>query len=304
MKVLVLGGNGFIGSHLVCELLSSGHSVRVFDRMPEKYNKPHLDVDYRVGQFGDAFSMAEALQGIDVVFHLISTTVPGTSNLNPIADINDNLVATVVLLDQMVKLGVKRIIYLSSGGTVYGNPRQLPVPEDHPLNPICSYGVVKVAVEKYLHMYQELYGLVPTIIRPSNPYGPRQGHSGVQGIIATFMAKILSNQHIEIWGDGSIIRDYMYVGDLVQLSAHVCEGSYAGVLNAGTGEGISIVRLLELLKEVTGKNINVEFKPGRAFDIKEITLDINKAISVTGWRPKMNILDGLRKHWDWYTSLH
>jgi len=304
MKVLVLGGNGFIGSHLVCELLSSGHSVRVFDRMPEKYNKPHLDVDYRVGQFGDAFSMAEALQGIDVVFHLISTTVPGTSNLNPIADINDNLVATVVLLDQMVKLGVKRIIYLSSGGTVYGNPRQLPVPEDHPLNPICSYGVVKVAVEKYLHMYQELYGLVPTIIRPSNPYGPRQGHSGVQGIIATFMAKILSNQHIEIWGDGSIIRDYMYVGDLVQLSAHVCEGSYAGVLNAGTGEGISIVRLLELLKEVTGKNINVEFKPGRAFDIKEITLDINKAISVTGWRPKMNILDGLRKHWEWYTSLH
>lgn len=304
MNVLVLGGNGFIGSHIVDELLNAGHSVRVFDRFPEKYRPPLLGVDYRTGQFGDAFSMAEALQGIEIVYHLISTTVPGTSNLNPVADINDNLVATVVLLDQMVKMGVKRIVYLSSGGTVYGKPRMVPIPEDHPLNPICSYGVVKVAIENYLKMYQELYGLRPTIIRPSNPFGPRQGHDGVQGVIATFIAKIFHEHPIKVWGDGSIIRDYMTVSDLARLCITVCNDNFIGIFNVGSGTGVSITNLIEQLKDVTCRQPEVVYESGRNFDIKEMVLDIVHTNSVTGWRPTASFAEGLQQHWNWYSSLH
>lgn len=303
MNVLVLGGNGFIGSHLLDELLAVGHSVRVFDRFPENFRPPCPNVDYRTGQFGDAFSMAEALQGVEVVYHLISTTVPGTSNLNPIADISDNLIATVVLLDQMVKMGVKRIVYLSSGGTVYGKPRAVPISEDHPLNPICSYGVVKVAIENYLNMYHELYGLRPTIIRPSNPFGPRQGHGGVQGVIATFFAKIFHNRPITVWGDGSIIRDYMYVTDLTRLCVIAGEGDFTGVLNAGSGKGVSVSNIIEQLKDVTGRQPSVSYEPGRAFDVKEIVLDISRAKTITGWHPIVDFADGLKQHWDWYSSL-
>lgn len=303
MNVLVLGGNGFIGSHIVDELLTAGHSVRVFDRFLEKYRPPLLGVDYRTGQFGDAFSMAEALQGIEIVYHLISTTVPGTSNLNPVADINDNLIATVVLLDQMVKIGVKRIVYLSSGGTVYGKPLKVPIPEDHPLNPICSYGVVKVAIENYLNMYQELYGLRPTIIRPSNPFGPRQGHEGVQGVIATFIAKIFHDHPIKVWGDGSIIRDYMSVSDLARLCVIAGDDKFCGIFNAGSGTGISVTNLIELLKNVSGKQPDVLYELGRAFDVKEMVLDIAHTKTITGWHPSVSFADGLQQHWNWYSSL-
>ncbi len=303
MNTLVFGGNGFIGSHLVDELMQAGHSVRVFDRLPERFRFPRPGVDYRSGHFGDAFSMAEALQDIEVVYHLISTTVPGTSNLNPVADISDNLIATVVLLEQMAKVGVKRIVYLSSGGTVYGNPINLPIAEDHPLHPICSYGVVKVAVENYLAMYQELYGIHPTIIRPSNPFGPRQGHLGVQGVIATFLARIYDNQPLNVWGDGSIVRDYIAATDLVRLCRIVGELSIGGVFNAGSGRGISISDLIAVLIEVTGRQTEVAFEPSRKLDVKEVVLDISHATSSAGWSPSTDFAEEVDRHWRWYSSL-
>lgn len=303
MNVLILGGNGFIGSHLVDELLLSGHTVRVFDRFPEKFRSPLLRVDYRMGEFGDVFSMAEALQGIDIVYHLISTTVPATSNLDPVTDIRDNLIASVSLLDQMIKMDVKRIVYLSSGGTVYGKPNKIPISENHPLNPICSYGVVKVAIENYLKMYQELYGLRPTIIRPSNPFGPRQGHEGVQGIIASFIAKIFRDQPVKVWGDGSVIRDYISVTDLVRLCVIAGTECYTGVMNAGSGHGISVSNLINLLKVVTEKDFEVIYEQGRAFDVKEIVLDINHTKTLTGWCPSIDIESCLKQHWNWYSSL-
>jgi len=217
MKVLVLGGNGFIGSHVVDQLLAAGHKVRVFDRSAERYRDPIKQVEYRLGRFDDTFQVAEALQGMDAVCHLISTTVPGTSNLDPVADVKNNLINTLNLLEQMRKKGLRRILYLSSGGTVYGNPESSPISENHPLKPISSYGIVKVAIEKYLFMYQQLYGLQPVILRPSNPYGPRQGHAGVQGLIGTLLARAFSGETLEIWGDGSIVRDYMHVSDLARL---------------------------------------------------------------------------------------
>ena len=177
MKVLVLGGSGFIGSALVGGLLNQGHQVRVFDRNIEAVRQQFPDINDVVhADFVDVMSLTEAMSGVDMIFHLISTSVPSTSNKNPVHDIESNLVNTVKLLELMRNADVKRIVYLSSGGTVYGTPKSLPITENHPTNPTCSYGIVKLAIEKYLLMYAELYQLDATILRPSNPYGPGQTH--------------------------------------------------------------------------------------------------------------------------------
>lgn len=299
LKALVLGGNGFIGSHLTDRLLSEGHSVRVFDRFRERFREPLPNVDYRIAQFSDSFAIAEALEGIDIVYHLISTTVPGTSNLNPAADINDNLIMTVGLLEQMIKAGVKRILYFSSGGTVYGNPEKLPVPEDHPLNPICSYGIVKLTVEKYLFMYKHLFGLKPVVVRPSNPYGPRQGHIGVQGLIATFIHKIINGETIKIWGDGLITRDYLYIDDLVRLCVIAGSSDYTGIFNVGSGQGYSILSIIDILANIVGKKPDVIHEPIRSFDVREVVLDITRAKEKFGWDPEISLEDGIKKYWLW-----
>jgi len=303
MKILVLGGNGFIGSHVVDQMLAAGHKVRVFDRSPERYREPLKQVEYRLGRFDDTFQMAEALQGMDVVCHLISTTVPGTSNLDPVADIENNLINTLHLLEQMRKKGLNRILYLSSGGAVYGNPKSSPVSEDDPLNPISSYGAVKVAIEKYLFMYQQLYGLQPIILRPSNPYGPRQGHSGVQGVIGTLLAREQAGEMLEIWGDGSIIRDYMYVGDLARLCVTALEGNACGVFNAGSGEGHSINEIIAMVRSLTNDDLLVSYSEGRSFDVKEVVLDISRASRQFNWQPTMPLFDGIRDHMEWLRSL-
>ena len=181
MTVLVLGGCGFIGSHLVDALLRHGVGVRVFDRQAERFRPPVHGVEYRFGNFSDRMSLVEAMTGVDVVIHLISTTFPGTADLDPRTDVKDNLIGTLNLLDSMVSLGIKRIVYFSSGGTVYGVPDRVPIPESHALRPINSYGIVKAAIENYLEMYRRTRGISPLILRPSNPYGPRQGHAQAEG---------------------------------------------------------------------------------------------------------------------------
>ena len=303
MKVLVLGGNGFIGSHVVDHLLAAGHKVRVFDRSPERYRSPLKRVEYRLGSFDDTFQVAEALQGMDAVCHLISTTVPGTSNLDPVADVQSNLVSTLGLLEKMRKKSIHRILYLSSGGTVYGNPESSPISENHPLHPISSYGIVKVAIENYMHMYQQLYGLEPVILRPSNPYGPRQGHTGVQGLIGTVLARMLADEPLEIWGDGSIVRDYIHVSDLARLCVTALESKKCGVFNAGSGEGHSINEVITLIREVVDHELQVTYLEGRSFDVKEVVLDISHAEAQFGWKPEVPLADGIRDQLQWLKSL-
>jgi len=303
MRVLVLGGNGFIGSHLVDALLARGDRVRIYDRFDNKYQPQIQGVDYRLGEFSDTAAVAEALHDIDVVYHLISTSVPSTSNLDPIADIQGNLISTVQLLQQMVRLNVERIVYLSSGGTVYGNPLTDPVPESHPLNPICSYGVVKVAIENYLHMFSDLHGVKSTVLRASNPFGPRQGHIGVQGVIPTFLKRLNDGDPIQIWGDGSVVRDYIYIDDLVSLCLLAADSQAVGVFNAGSGEGSSLKEIVETIETASGRKPVVEYSPGRTFDVKKITLDMTKSQQTFGWTPAVSIDDGIRRHWDWLLSV-
>lgn len=302
MKILVLGGNGFIGTHILDELLAAGHAVRVFDRSHEAWRKPLPSVDYFLGDFSDTLLLGEALQGVDIVVHLISTTVPSTSNLDPIADIQSNLVNSVRLFQLMKSAMVDRLVYLSSGGTVYGIPSILPVPETHPLNPVCSYGVVKVAIEKYLGMFEYLYGLKPLIIRASNPFGPRQGHQGVQGVVSTFMHKILSDENISIWGDGKIKRDYLYVTDLARMCRLAAESNLTGVFNAGLGKGLTLIDLVEMIEAATGKKAKVEHVAARSYDVPEIVLDVEKANALLGWSPAISMQQGLSLQFDWISQ--
>lgn len=303
MKILILGGNGFIGSHIVDLLLAEGHEVRIFDRSSDPWRKPLAGVSYFYGDFSHTTVLAEALQGADAVIHAISTTVPSTSNLEPIADVESNLQNTLRLLQLMVSAQVSRVIFLSSGGTVYGVPKCMPVPEEHPLDPICSYGVVKVAIEKYLGMFECLYGIKPLVLRASNPYGPRQGHRGVQGVIGTFMQKIVSGEGVSIWGDGSVKRDYLYITDLARLCVDAVNSNVCGVFNAGSGIGYTLNELVAMMEDAVGIKAKVQFFPERSFDVKEIVLDVQKAKVQFGWQPQVAIDEGIDSQYAWLKQI-
>ena len=293
MRILVLGGNGFLGSHIVEELLLHNHEVSVFDRSVNKSQSSSARVHYYWGDFSDSVLMAEALESVNLVIHCISTTMPSTSNRNPTLDIQQNLITTVNLLESMTRAGIKRLIYLSSGGTVYGTPNQLPVTEEHALNPICSYGVVKVAIENYIGMFKVLYGLKPIILRPSNPYGIRQGHAGVQGALSTFLVNTLSNKPITIWGDGETRRGYIYVKDMAVLCRLAVESDAEGTYNVCSGKSHSLNDLLGLTQSITGITPQVTYQPARAFDVKNIVLDISKAKQAFNWKPQFTTEEGM-----------
>jgi UDP-glucose 4-epimerase len=283
----------------VDHLLAAGHTVRVFDRGPERYRSPLAQVEYRLSNFDDIQMLTEALEGIDIVYHLISTSVPSTGNVDPIGDIRTNLVATVRMLQIMNKKQVNKIIYLSSGGTVYGTPGMLPIPETHPLRPTCSYGIVKVAIENYLYMFHKLIGLEYVVVRPSNAYGERQGHHGVQGVIGTFLRKALRNEKIEIWGDGSVVRDYLYVGDLARLCTRIGDNFVTTVVNSGSGIGYSIRDVVAVIESTVGNKLNVLYKPAREFDIQQVVLDCSKAQKMFSWSPSVNLVEGIKRTWYW-----
>ena len=293
MQALVLGGNGFIGSHLVDHLLLGGNRVRVFSRNLNHLELSRVNLEYFSGDFSDIHTLARALEDIDIVFHLISTTVPATSNLDPVADISGNLVNTVKLLELMVQKKVARIVYLSSGGTIYGTPEYSPIQETHPMRPISSYGVVKLAIEKYLHMYSVIHGVEYVALRASNPYGPRQGKTGLQGVIGTYIKHLKEGLPIEIWGTGEIVRDFIYVDDLARLCVIAGRTSVVGSYNAGIGKGATILEIVDIISECTGITIKPVFKPGRTFDVPHAVLDNKAAVDAFNWYPKVSLKEGI-----------
>ena len=299
MRALVIGGSGFIGSHLVDALIRVGYSVRTYDRAFERFRiKPQV-VEFVQGDFSDSAMLAEALAGVDIVFHLLSVTVPSTSNLDPVADIEGNLVNSVRLLALMREAGVKRLVFLSSGGTVYGIPQCDPVTEDHPLQPISSYGIVKAAIEQYLHMEHHLHGLDYTVLRASNPYGPRQGYGGVQGVIGTYLWNYSHGEPLQLWGDGSVVRDFIYVEDLAELCVKSGQTEAVGCYNAGSGKGYSIRQIVDAISAVVGEDIKPEIRPGRGIDVPRSVLDINRAKQTFDWAPATPLEEGIRRSWAW-----
>lgn len=302
MKVLVLGGCGFIGSYAVDALLAKGHDVIVLDRFPERFRDPLANVDYLYGDFSDKVLLAKALVGVDAVLHLISTTFPGTANRDTSSDVSDNLLATLGLMDMMRSMGIARLIFLSSGGTVYGPSQKEPIPEDHPLRPINSYGIVKVAIENYMWMYGNEFGLAPAAVRAANPFGPRQGHIGVQGVISTFLRRVIEGHSIEIWGDGNVVRDYLHARDLADLCARLLVSDFVGPINAGSGVGRSLNEIIDAIQRVTGRNIQPIYKPSRGIDIRRSILDVGLARDRLNWSARMNFDDALHETWAWMTT--
>jgi UDP-glucose 4-epimerase len=304
MNVLVLGGNGFIGSHLVDRLLLEGHAIRVFDKYEEHYRKPLSSVDYRFGDFGNRGLLGESVENIDVVYHMISTTLPKTSNDDPVFDVQSNVLESLSLFEKCVSSGVKKIIFVSSGGTVYGNPEKLPVTEEHPTNPLCSYGIMKLTIEKYLALFKQLYNLEYVIVRPSNPYGDRQNPMSVQGAIPVFLGKAVKNETIEIWGDGEIVRDYIFIDDLVDGLYRVATyNSPYRVFNMGSGVGHSLNDLLKIIRNVVGCQLKVHYAKKRSFDVPKIYLDISRARSELSWEAVTPMELGIKKTWDFIQKI-
>ncbi len=297
MHALIVGGNGFIGSHLAEGLRAGGHAVRVLDPGPARADTDWSGIDYVCGAYTNAALLETALDGMDTVFHLASTTVPASSNLDPAFDVSSNLLGALGLFATIEARGIRRVVFFSSGGTVYGNPETLPMREDHPLRPISSYGIVKVAVEHYLRMYGHLGRLDPLILRPSNPYGPRQSASGGQGFIAAAIARARADETLQIWGDGEVVRDYLYIDDLVDLAIRAAASGECGTFNAGSGDGHSLNAIRTAIERVAGRAMRVEHLPGRGFDVREVRLDIAAARERFGWAPTVDLDDGIARTW-------
>jgi len=302
-KCLILGGGGFIGSHLTEGLIEAGYDVVVFDKLNfSKKNISHIKSNISVieGDFSNEVDIIRSLKDIDYVYHLVSTTLPASSNKNPIYDVETNLISSLRLLDESLRNNVKKVIFISSGGTVYGIPKSIPVKENHPRQPICSYGIIKRTIEDYLFMYNLLHGLDYNVFRLSNPYGERQNPLGLQGAIPVFLGKIFKNEQIDIWGDGSITRDYIYIKDAVEVLVRSLKiDSKEKVFNLGSGAGKSINQLIDVMKEVTGKNIKSKYEKARKLDVPVNVLDVDLVESVFNWKPSTDLETGITKTYNY-----
>lgn len=306
MRVLITGGNGFIGSHLVDRALGEGWEVSVYDRADERFRDRQKGVEYFLGDFQEEGVPDELLADVAVVFHLACTTIHQTSNEDPIFDIESNLVGTIRLLQRCVEAKVGKFVFLSSGGAIYGIPWKLPAKESHPTNPICSYGIHKLAIEKYLGMFHHLYGLDYVVLRPSNPYGERQDFRQKQGAVTVFLANIARGEPITIWGDGEVVRDYFHVDDLTQACVDAATMDVQRrTINIGSGIGVSLNELVNRIEAVLGvrAEVNRDSASARTFDMHELTLDISEARSVLSWAPKVSLEEGISRTWRWVLSV-
>lgn len=303
MKITILGGGGFIGSAVADRLLADGHKLRIFERPrvePYRRFSEFETVEWLTGDLMSVHDISEAIAGVDVVVHLVSTTLPKNSNDDPVFDVRSNLISTLQLLDAMVVSRIPKIVFISSGGTVYGTPTYLPIDENHPTDPHVSYGITKLAIEKYLLMYQRLHGIKAIILRVANPYGERQRVETAQGAVGVFLSKAIQNQSLEIWGDGSVSRDYVYISDVADaFSRAVNYNGTKAVFNISSGVGTSLNELIGMLERVVGHEIHRQYRPGRPFDIPINILANSLARQELGWAPLVTLEDGITKTADW-----
>lgn len=307
MKALIIGGSGFIGSHIVDKFLKENWEVTIFDRQHEIFRPELAGVTFEAGDIKNkALLESIVARNFDVIIYSLSTTTPKTSNDDPEFDIASNLIPTVNLLDICTRHKTGKIIYLSSGGSIYGDSETETHNEADAVFPICSYAITKLAAEKYLYMYEKLHGLNYTVLRVSNPYGPRQNPISKQGVISVFLHKILNGQKIEIWGDGNIVRDYIYVSDVANACFQAAYSTKNGICNIGSGVGISLKDLVGILAEATNKNPDVLWLPERGVDVPKIILDCTNAEMTLNWRPVVSLKTGLKSTINWlneYTTM-
>lgn len=306
MRIVLLGGAGFIGQHFAKQCRDKADVVVVSRHVPQAADRI-AGVDYVQG---DCASM-EVLRGVirvgDHVVFLAYNSVPKTSFDNPLRDIHENLPLAISLLTVLREVPVSRLLYVSSGGTVYGPAEnESPIEETHTTHPISPYGITKLAIENYCNMYSRLFGIPVVIARPANPFGPGQAPYKGQGFVATAMAKVLRNEEITVFGPTGTVRDYLYVEDLISamnilLRADTRPGE---IVNIGSEVGLNNLQVLAAISACAGiafSNLKIDFQPARQFDVTYNVLSTSK-LKRLGWRPTVSFDGGLANTMEWLTE--
>lgn len=300
---LVLGAGGFIGKNL-CMELAKNYKVIAFNRSMPRELISLSNIEIKVGDFKEIKDFSTLLKGVDMVFHLISTTIPSEETSHIDEEITDNIVPTVLFLEAMVNSGVKDIIFASSGGTVYGESDNHVSQINDRLNPICSYGVQKKVIESYLEFYGLYYGLNYKIVRISNPYGKGQDPKKPQGVIPIFIYRLLNNDSITIFGDGNNLRDYIYMDDLIDALIKVAK--YKGdnhIFNIGSGNSYSLHYIISIIERLSNRKFSdVLYKDIRKCDVSKTLLDISVTEIELDWSPKVSIEKGIKMLLDFYAQ--
>ena len=299
MKVAILGAGGFIGQNLARKLILDGHDVTSFVR---KLQTGERTIQGReiIFDFSKLTSMSELLKSFDTIYHLVSATNPSKSAHSSRFDAQENLMASLDLMEILKDNPATRLVFVSSGGAVYGVPETVPIAESHATNPVSFYGVSKLAIEKYLYAYSVSSKLNYVVMRLSNPFGPGQVNTKGQGLIPTIIESALLNKPLIVWGDGSGIRDYLYIDDAVEaLSRAISHEGKSSLFNIGSGLGNSILELVAHIEEITGKKISIDFQAKRPFDAPANVLGISLAKSELSWRPRTELRRGLEETVRW-----
>jgi len=304
VRSLVVGGSGFLGSHVVNLLLAQGQEVRVLDLRPPAADLAPTwrDVEFVRGDMLAAQTVEDAVRGCTYVFHYGTTTIPKTSVADPALD-SQNLVAALRLIRASVSARVEKLVFPSSGGTVYGRPARLPIPEDAPLRPGSPYAVTKIAIEQQLEVARCLHGLDYAVLRYGNPYGPRQSPAGNMGVVSVFFGLLRKGLVPTLYGDGSAMKDFFYVTDAASAAGAVLRPSRERVFNVASGQGTSVRGLLDAMGEVLGRTIEPDRAPSLPGDEPSCVLDVRRIRKAVGWRPTVDLREGLRRTWAWIQSL-
>jgi UDP-glucose 4-epimerase len=298
-RVLVLGGTGFLGAEITRAFVQAGSQVTAVARHepPKHRGEMLVGASLSFGEVEDPCFLEPLLDETEHVIFAVGCPLPAESSSTPIETVFKTLPGLIAALEGLRSRPATRFTFLSSGGTVYGNRTQLPVQESAPTDPITPYGIMKLAAEKYIAMYDELYGIPTSALRICNAYGPLQATERGQGVIAAFLAAARANDPVRIFGDGSIVRDYVFVEDVAKAAVDLSRlSSVPKVVNLGTGSGHSINDVLELVRTVTGSALPVERTPQRKLDVQDIVLDVGLLSSLLDWRPR-SLEQGLASTW-------
>ena len=306
-KVIVLGAAGFIGKNLSLRLIRDGFNVKCFDRAGTDMTILQSEnSNFIFGEFADFSDDSKAehiLKDVDVVFHLISTTCPTNSNTNIESEFECNVLGTIRLLEACVKNNVKKIVFLSSGGTVYGKNHDGILAEEDETSPISSYGIQKLSIEKLLYLYYEMHGLDYRIVRLSNPYGPYQRPNGVQGVVSTFTWKALHEEDITVYGDGSVIRDYIYIDDAIEGILQIAsDNSKNKLYNLGSGIGTSVNEVIETISKVIGRSLHIEYLESRKVDVPVNILNTGRFCDEFGTASVISMEEGVKRLIEFYEN--
>lgn len=281
MNIIVLGAAGFIGTNLSIALANNKENkVTLVDRNKEYFNKKLYNLEnIRIieNNLNVESDFETLLNNQDIVYHLVSSNIPSTSNQQISQELFSNVIFSSNLFDACVKVGVKKVVFISSGGTVYGKESTMPLKEETQTNPITSYGIQKITIEKLLYLYNYMYGLDYRVIRLANPFGPYQRPNGVLGAVTTFTYKALKDEEIEVYGDGTVVRDFIYIDDAIRGILKIAEKETDfHTYNLGSGKGISINQLLDILSKTLDKKLKVSYKNARKVDVPVNYLDISR----------------------------